>query len=47
MNAFMNFSNANRQQVMDENPGLPITEIAKLLGSMWRALSDADKKSWK
>lgn len=47
MNAFMKFSNATRQQVMDENPGLPITEIAKILGSMWRAMSDAEKNAWK
>lgn len=43
MNPFMNFSNANRQSVRNQNPDLPITEIAKILGTMWRAMPEGDK----
>jgi hypothetical protein len=46
-NAYMVFANANRKQMMIDNPSLKITEIAKKLGEAWRGLSDADKAVYK
>lgn len=46
MNSFMRFSNEHRQKVREENPDLPMTEIAKILGSMWRKLTDEEKKEY-
>jgi len=47
MNAFMTFSNEHRQDVRDENPSLKMTEIASLLGQMWRDLSDDEKDEYR
>lgn len=47
MNAFMNFSQEHRKAVVVANPGLPVTEIAKILGSMWRSMSDKEKNTYK
>lgn len=47
MNAFMNFSNQHRQEVMEGNPGAPVTKIPKILGSMWRSLCEEEKKKCK
>lgn len=47
MNAFMKFSNHHRADVRAENPDLPMTEVAKLLGKMWRELSTDEKLEWK
>lgn len=41
------FMNANRAQVRAENPDLPTTEIAKLLGAKWRGLSQEEQDEWK
>lgn len=46
-NAFINFSNQHRQRLRDENPDLSMTEIAKLLGSMWRQLSQEEKDRYR
>jgi hypothetical protein len=45
--SFINFSNEHRQTVRDQNPGLHITEIAKILGAMWRSLTDEEKADYK
>ena len=47
MNAFMNFSNQHRQEVRDANPNAKVTEIAKILGSMWRNLSEEEKDRYR
>ena len=43
LNGFMIFSRENRSGVKDENPGIAITEVAKILGAMWRGLGDEEK----
>jgi hypothetical protein len=47
MNPFMNFSNQHRQEVREKHPDLRMTEIAKILGSMWRALSETEKDKYR
>jgi len=46
MNAFMNFSNAHREDVREENPDLKMSEIAKVLGQIWRELSANQKAKY-
>jgi len=41
--AFFVFSAARRPGVKEENPGMKVTEIAKLLGTEWRALKENEK----
>ena len=46
MNPYMKFANKHRGEVMRSMPGAKIPEIGKALGKKWRALSDAEKKSY-
>eukprot|EP01052_Picozoa_sp_SAG31_P026449 SAG31_NODE_2396_length_5784_cov_15.942656_3_plen_216_part_00 len=41
--AFLFFTAVVRAHVTANNPGAKITEIAKILGEMWRSLSDKDR----
>lgn len=43
----MLFSQQNRPTVVEKNPGVKVTEISKILGEMWRALSDDEKTKYK
>ena len=47
MNPFIFFSNQHREKVRSENPDLKMTEVAKLLGQMWRDLSQEEKDEYK
>ena len=47
MNAFLLFSQYHRQSVKDDNPGICVTDVAKILGQMWRALSEREKNDYK
>lgn len=38
--AFMLWLNENRKQIVEENPGIKVTEIAKKGGELWRDLKD-------
>ncbi|KAL0882981.1 hypothetical protein ABMA27_016470 [Loxostege sticticalis] len=42
--AFMLWLNENRKQIVEENPGIKVTEIAKKGGELWRDLKD--KTEW-
>ncbi|XP_038220685.1 FACT complex subunit Ssrp1 [Zerene cesonia] len=42
--AFMLWLNENRKKIIDENPGIKVTEIAKRGGELWRDLKD--KSEW-
>ena len=46
MNPYMKFANKHRAEVMRSMPGAKVPEIGKALGKKWRALSDAEKKSY-
>jgi len=43
LSAYMFFANDNRQKVRDEHPGIKFGEVGKLLGEMWKELTDKDK----
>jgi hypothetical protein len=47
LNAYMKFVKAKRSEVVKANPNLKATEIAKKLGSVWRALDDNEKAKYK
>ncbi|GBP33762.1 FACT complex subunit Ssrp1 [Eumeta japonica] len=42
--AFMMWLNENRKKIVEENPGIKVTEIAKKGGELWRDLKD--KSEW-
>jgi len=46
LSGFMKFSKQERPNIMKENPGIEFTQVGKKLGEKWRALSDAEKKSF-
>ena len=46
LSGFMKFSKQERPNIMKENPGFEFTQVGKKLGEKWRALSDAQKKSY-
>ena len=35
-----------RERVKEENPDLKVTEIAKVIGAKWKALTDEEKKKY-
>ncbi|CAN0226454.1 unnamed protein product, partial [Discosporangium mesarthrocarpum] len=39
----MHFLSENRQKVRDENPGLRIGSLQKILSEKWKHLGDEDK----
>jgi len=43
---YLLFCKDKRQQVKDENPSSKMTEITTILGSMWKDLSDKNKKPY-
>ena len=46
LSGFMKFSKEQRPNIMKENPGIEFTQVGKKLGEKWRALPDAEKKSY-
>jgi len=46
MNPYMKFANKHRAEVMRSMPNAKIPDIGRALGKKWRALSDAEKKSY-
>eukprot|EP00878_Enallax_costatus_P023141 GHUV01024603.1.p1 GENE.GHUV01024603.1~~GHUV01024603.1.p1 ORF type:complete len:609 (+),score=227.34 GHUV01024603.1:931-2757(+) len=43
LSAFMFFSNANRERIKTNNPGVAFGQVGKLLGEEWKTLSAEDK----
>lgn len=46
LSGYMKFANKNRAEIMRSNPGAAVPDIGRALGKKWRALSDAEKKSY-
>ena len=44
LSGYMKFANKHRKDVM--KPGMKVPDIGRALGKKWRALSDAEKKSY-
>lgn len=47
LKGYMLFAQQKRKEIQEENPGLKIIEISKILGEKWRNLSDDEKKKYK
>ena len=47
LNAYMVFAMEVRESVKKNNPTASITDIAKKIGALWRALSDSEKAKYK
>jgi len=47
LNAFMLFAKEKRESVKKNHPTAKVTEIAKKLGELWRALSNSEKQKYK
>ncbi|XP_060562971.1 HMG box-containing protein 4-like [Ruditapes philippinarum] len=45
--AYMLWCTANRQRLVNDNPGIDFSTISKTLGEMWSTLSEKDKMVWK
>ena len=45
--SYFRFCGEMREDIKNENPGLKITEYAKLLGAAWRDLSEAEQAPYK
>lgn len=46
VSSYICYCNEQRPAVRQKNPNMPITEVAKLLGTMWKALSDKQKEKY-
>jgi len=44
MSAFLYFSQGKRTQIKGENPEMKNTEVSRVLGEMWRSLSEQDRQ---
>ena len=48
LNGYMRFAAAKRAEVLAaQPPGTKVTEVAKIIGGMWRALTAEAKETWK
>jgi len=45
--SYMIFTASKREEVKKANPGIAVTEISKVIGAQWRALSDKEKDAFK
>ncbi|KAI9503273.1 high mobility group box domain-containing protein, partial [Coemansia spiralis] len=43
LSAYMFFSQAKRAEVREKNPNASFGSIGKMLGDMWKGMSEADK----
>jgi len=44
---YMLFAKHNREEAKKKSPGGSVTDIAKILGTMWAKVSEKDKAAWK
>lgn len=45
--SFIIFSTEKRPEVLKKNPNLKVPEVAKVLGALWKELSDAEKAKYR
>ena len=43
----MMYGSSVRQGILKKQPNLAVTEVSKVIGEMWRGLSEKDKGEWK
>ncbi|KAK8805737.1 hypothetical protein WA158_002393 [Blastocystis sp. Blastoise] len=43
MNPYMRYANACREAIMKENPTYTVTDIGRLMGQLWKKMTDEDK----
>ena len=46
LTSYMFFCNDKREEIMTANPGKPIGEISKILGEMWKNISEKDREKY-
>jgi len=46
LSAYIIFTQEVRQKVSKDNPDVPMTELSKIMGKMWKDLSDKEKKPY-
>lgn len=46
MSAFMIYANEVRNEVKNDNPGITFGELGKMLGELWRGLSEDEKRPY-
>ena len=46
LTSYMIYSNEKRKQLMEANPSLKVTDVAKQIGALWKELSEAAKKPY-
>jgi hypothetical protein len=47
LSPYMAFAKERRSSALDESPGLSLTDLAKKLGTEWKALTDEQKLTYK
>ena len=47
LTAYMLFAQRKRASVVAQNPGLKVTEVAKLLGAQWKSLSEPEQQAFR
>lgn len=46
-NPYMNYSSKMRRELKEEYPDIPITEMSKIIGKMWRELDENQKEQYR
>jgi hypothetical protein len=46
LSAFMQYTNEVRNKVREENPGMKMPEVSKVIGQMWKDLGEVGKKPY-
>lgn len=46
-NGYTHFSKESRAKVVADNPGVKTTEVMKLLGAAWKALTPEERDGWR
>ena len=47
LNCYLIFAEEHRNEVKDDNPGMPAVQVTKILSQMWQKLSETEKNEYK